>query len=64
MKNYNWTCYFYSEYKDMGSSTPTCLRYEDNEIGVCPCENCESYLSKKDATIIVRKYVNGELKEV
>ena len=60
MTEYKYRCCFYNEFKDMGSSTPVCLRYEDYKIGECPCEKCDVQLDKTDAIKIIRNYINGK----
>ena len=48
---YNQDCYWYSEWKDMGSTIPQCAKAP---MGSCPCiEGCACYISRDD----VRKLV-------
>lgn len=47
-------CYYYTEVQDMSAHIPTCCR-QDN-LGVCPCENCDEYLTNKEASVRVNKY--------
>jgi len=51
-------CYFYSEYHDMGASIPCCSLHDG--LGVCPCEDCDKFLSRADAFDIVLKHIKGD----
>jgi len=51
-------CYFYSEFHDMGASIPCCNLHDG--LGVCPCEDCDKFLSRADAFDIILNHINGE----
>jgi len=51
-------CYFYSEFHDMGASIPCCSLHDG--LGVCPCEDCDKFLSRADAFDIVLNHIKGK----
>ena len=40
-------CFYYFEEHDMGAHIPCCKINQG--LGNCPCENCDSYLSRNNA---------------
>lgn len=51
-------CYFYYESQEMSAYVPNCSFDAQYEYGFCPCsENCEHYISKKEAHKLIKKIV-------
>ena len=50
-------CYFYHEEPDMGAHIP-CCNYKNFGYGICPCKECEHYLSKTDAYRLIKMFVD------
>lgn len=46
-------CYFYGEEHHMGATIPTCS-YHNGGLDVCPCENCNKYISKSDVHKLIK----------
>lgn len=46
-------CYWYTEWHDMGATVPQCSL---EEMGKCPCKNCDNYLDASEARGVVMKY--------
>ena len=57
MDEYKRDCFFYCDIRDMGGHIPTCGFDPTSELGYCPCNHCNTYISKKDAIQIVRDAV-------
>ena len=49
-------CYFYSEVQDMGTHIPTCRKQD--YLGLCPCDNCKSFLPMSKADKIIKSYLD------
>lgn len=49
-------CYFYYEEKDMCAIIPTCNYYQ--QLGYCPCENCNKYVAKGEVYGMIKKIVD------
>lgn len=47
-------CFYYIEEEDMGAMIPCCKKR--SQIGDCPCEHCEDYISGSDAYRIVEEW--------
>lgn len=54
---YRTSCFFYTEVPDMSALIPTCDYY--HQLGVCRCENCPLFISKKDVDTLIRNLVNN-----
>lgn len=54
-------CYFYSEVQDMGAHIPTCRKQD--HLGVCPCDNCKSFLPMSKVDKIIKSYLDLDKKE-
>lgn len=47
-------CFYYFGEKDMGATIPCCKKRR--QLGDCPCEHCEDYISGSDAYRIVEEW--------
>lgn len=47
-------CYFYFEHCDMGANISCCSNHFFN-LGYCPCEECNNYLSKANADKAIKR---------
>lgn len=52
----NRECYFYVDVQDMGAYIPTCRKQDC--LGVCPCDNCKSFLPMSKADKIIKSYLD------
>ena len=52
----NRDCIFYEGVRDMGATIDTCNKY--HELGYCPCENCDMYITIDEVFDILRSKIN------
>ena len=48
-------CYNYQEIQDMHAYIPTCRLAK--ELGMCPCDGCKKFVSKKEINTVVDEYL-------
>ena len=64
MDNIKRDCFFYLDIRDMGGHIPQCAFKPGSSLGYCPCgAHCSAYISKTDATEIVRNAVKEKEKK-